>query len=576
MRRPDPWVLVPGLALVVGMALVAAERPDAARLRDVVLFGVLDLLLWGVALAVRQRYPERPLWRLMMVLATLHIVQGFVASPNPWLFTLARAARPVVEVLLIWIMVAFPTGQLGGRRERALVWSAAAAVLGLWLPGLMFSPHIPLPGPFVSCRVACPENLLFIADWPDGSAFLLGTFRSVGVVILAATSVHLFLRLRHATPLMRRSVAPVLLASIGRLLAIAHFLATGGGDLAMNLSFPAVPLAIAWGLLRGRLYTARVLQQLVSGLVRRPAPAELRDVMSVALGDPTLQLGYRDADGRHWLTASGQAITLPPPDDPDRAVCLVRDARQRPAAVLVHDRALLDEPLLRDALVVSLRGAMLSHQVELARQRAAPAVATAVERERRRIERDLHDGAQQRLLALRLKLGVSRRLVGDDPGRACSLLEEMDADIAATLREVRELAHGLVPPVLAERGLAAAVQALAQRASLPVTVVAQSLGRLDPAVERAIYFCCAEALQNATKHAGGGAQVRVSLIAAPAGVEFVIEDDGPGLPGGANPLPGSGFGNMRDRLDSLGGSLDWGVSAPLGGLRLHGRIPLVG
>lgn len=571
MKRINPWLVVPGVALAAASAYVAAAGPGGNR--EAALAGIGVLLVWSVALAVRARYPDRPLWILLGALTVACAMQPMVSASNLVLLTLARAARPGIEVLLVWLMLAFPTGRLTTWRERALVIAAAAAVLLLWLPGMMFSARIPPFGPFAACGADCPSNLFFVADRPQWSALLLQAFRIVGAVILLATTLHLIVRLRDATALMRRSLAPVVVASVARTLTIAVLLATGVATLALNLTLWGVPLAIALGLLRGRLYTARALHRLVTGLRRRPSMRELRDVMAEALGDPSLELGAWHADERRWVDAAQRTLQVPAADAPGRAARVLQDAEGRPIALLIHDRALLEEPLLLDAVVSSMESAIASVKVESALAGARARSAIAVEEERRRIERDLHDGAQQRLLALRMKLSVTGRLLDNDPRRAMSLLGEMGSDIDAAIAELRTLAHGVAPPLLTERGLTAALAEAAQHAAIPVATELQEVGHSDPAAERAVYFCCVEAMQNAAKHAGAGASARLTLRREGDALQFSVVDTGCG-PGAAEHLAqGQGLRNMRERISALGGQLEVGAADPTG-LRVIGTVPL--
>jgi signal transduction histidine kinase len=571
----NPWLLAPGAALAAGAAFVALESPGQARVIEAALACVGVLLVWAVAMAERHRNPQRPMWLLLCALSVGAAVQPLASSPNALLFTLARAARPGVEVLLVWVMVAFPTGRLTTRTDRALVLAAAAAVLLLWLPGVMFSPRIALPGPFVTCGAGCPENLLFVADRPQWAATLLAAFRTTGVVLFVLVSAHLIRRLHRASALMRRALAPVLLASIARLLSIAAFLLSGGGGtLAMTVTFWAVPLAIALGLLRGRLYTARVLHALVTGLRQRPDAAELRNVMAEALNDPSLRVAYWSAHDSTWVDGSGHAVALPPAADQALSTRLLRNAESRPVAALVHDPALLEEPTLLDAVCSTMLSAMLANQAQAALLRERGRSAQAAAQERQRIERDLHDGAQQRLLALRMKLSVSRRLLDQDTKRADTLLREMDADIDAAIAEMRAMAHGLTPPLLAERGLYAALTDAAARSPLPVQLQLQEVGRRAPEIERAIYFSCVEALQNAAKHAGPGARVRLTLRADAVAIEFCVEDSGPGLGNAAAATTqGQGLANIRARLAAVGGRCMFGEPGPTG-MSIRGVVPV--
>lgn len=562
----------PGLALAAIVATVVMEGHEADRLLNAVQAGLGLLIVWSVAAAVQLRYPDRPLGRLLFALAALYGLLALQASHNPFLFTLARVSRALVEVLLVWVMLSFPSGRLAGRLERTLVLGAALAVVLLWLPGAMLSSQLPIAGPLLLCRDDCPRNVLFVAEMPEVARALSLALRVVGALVLAATAAVLFNRLRRATPLMRRALAPVLLASIARATVTAVFLAGSGSRLAFTVTFFAVPIAIALGLLRGRLYAARALQRLVSGLRGRPDMQELRRVMAGALGDESLKIAYWIKDREHWVDAQGQTVAVPYPSaERGRAATLVCDAEGRPVAALVHDVALLEEPTLVESVASSMQLALESHRLEAELKASGARTASAVEAERHRIERDLHDGAQQRLIALRMKLSVTARLLQQDPRRAAALVSEMGGDVEAAIGELRAYAHGVVPPLLLERGLAFALTEAAQRAAIPTRTSFGDIGRLDAGIESAIYFCCLEALQNAAKHGGAKATAQLSLQREGDTLHFSVEDDGKPTTGSSRASGGQGLANMRERIAAVGGHLAIRMR-PEGGFKVTGEV----
>jgi signal transduction histidine kinase len=211
---------------------------------------------------------------------------------------------------------------------------------------------------------------------------------------------------------------------------------------------------------------------------------------------------------------------------------------------------------------------------QVAELRASRArVVLAADAERRRIERDLHDGAQQHLVGLAVQLRLAREIADEAPAKAKELLEGLDGEIEETLEHLRDLAHGIYPPLLQDRGLADALSAAALRAPIPSRVRAYHLGRYPPDVESTVYFCCLEALQNAAKHAGDGATATVRVQVSDGGLVFEVVDDGAGF--GAGAREGMGMTNMRDRVGAVGGSLRVD-SAPGEGTTVLGRIPLGG
>jgi signal transduction histidine kinase len=245
-------------------------------------------------------------------------------------------------------------------------------------------------------------------------------------------------------------------------------------------------------------------------------------------------------------------------DEDDRV--LTELARQ--VALALHNSE------LDHALQASLEEVQRTN-VELQASRAR--IVSAADLERRKLERNLHDGAQQHLVALAVKLRLVQRLGEGDPAAALAMVEEVRADALATIEELRTLAHGIYPPVLMDKGLPAALSSAADRASLPVTVTVTGVERYPQELEAAMYFCCLEALQNAGKHAGDGATVDIHLTHAKGELRFTVTDDGVGFD--ASTGGGHGFVNMADRLGALGGTLEV-ISTPFGGTRVEGRIPV--
>jgi signal transduction histidine kinase len=212
----------------------------------------------------------------------------------------------------------------------------------------------------------------------------------------------------------------------------------------------------------------------------------------------------------------------------------------------------------------------LRNQAEALRESRARIVASG-DAERRRVERNLHDGAQQHLVALAVNLRLARDIIVDDQDGGLEMLAQMGEDVQATIRELRELAHGIYPPLLADSGLREALRAAASRCTIPVEVVTDGIGRYSPEIEAAIYFCCLEALQNAAKHApDASADLRLWLDAG--GLLFSVSDNGPGFDA-QKARGGHGFNNMADRLGAIGGTVRW-ESRPGHGSIISGSVPI--
>jgi signal transduction histidine kinase len=197
-------------------------------------------------------------------------------------------------------------------------------------------------------------------------------------------------------------------------------------------------------------------------------------------------------------------------------------------------------------------------------------ITRASDEGRRQLERDLHDGAQQRLTAIAIKLGLAQEAALDQD--LARQLESISADLEVAIDELRDLACGIYPAVLSDHGLVAAVRALAIRAPMPVGVIDEGIGRRSAPVEVAVYFCTLEAVQNAIKHAGGDATVTVILGRGPSGdVQFEVTDDGVGMTLPTRPA-GMGLISMRDRIGAVGGELEI-LSAPGRGTSVRGTVP---
>ena len=254
----------------------------------------------------------------------------------------------------------------------------------------------------------------------------------------------------------------------------------------------------------------------------------------------------------------------------------VVEREAQPAAAIVHDVQLADDPELLQAAGAATLLAYENAELEAAwnealrelRQTHARLAAAGVT-ERRKLERDLHDGAQQRLLALLLSLATTRQLTADDSALRRELTE-LEGVLEDAIDELRELAHGIYPSVLADWGIAKALRSAAMQAPRAVEVTGE-LRRHPPEIESAVYYCCLEGLQNAMKHAGTSAQIWIRLDESDEEIRFEVRDDGTGFDARRN-ADGRGIRNIRDRLAAIGGHLEI-RSQPGQGTALSGLVP---
>jgi len=259
--------------------------------------------------------------------------------------------------------------------------------------------------------------------------------------------------------------------------------------------------------------------------------------------------------------------------DADVAVPVMRDGKLLGAIGITMPRGEPLRPAGRQLVAdvasqagLALANVSLVEDLRASRQR----LVTAQDEARRRLERNLHDGAQQDLVALVIKARLAAEHSADVT-EARQALDDLRSDAAAALQNLRDLAHGIYPPMLADLGLAAALAAQANRSAIPVTVDADGLGRFSEEAEAAVYFCCTEALQNTAKYAAASSAA-ITVRAAAGTLTFTVTDDGAGSDAHRTPL-GAGLRNMSDRLSALGGHLDM-TSAPGTGTTITGCLPL--
>ncbi len=557
----------------------AVGASQGAPVRFLVLDTGLGLLFVAAGLIAWGRRPEVWTGPLLVASAVLWSVGSYApAGLEPW-STLGFAFERYYDVLLAFLVLTFPDARLQ-RPDRVVLGALAAGYLVRTASRLLVDcPCTGSENPFAVVQ----QQVLF--EWAQLGTSVLIAVAALGVVVRTA------LRLRSGAPAARRILRPVVLA--GTVAAtVAAYDAVEIVALVLG-RYPLLPFGEPWrevvswsvlgavvlvplGFLAGasRLRLRRgAIAELALELDRGTDLRRLRDALRVALGDPGLDLYLRSSDGL-WTTASGEPADLPAEDS--RTARTVLTGAQGPIAAVVHDRTLREDPGLVAAATAVLRLAVENERLSaldrarLEEVRASRArLVEAGDRERRRIERDLHDGAQQRLVGVALCLQQAREQARATDPRAgvVDRLDEAAEELMAAVLELRELARGIHPTVLTEAGLRPAVAGLARRAAVPVDLDVRC-GRLDAGVEAAAYHIVAEALTNVTRHArASGASVCISRDDDRLTVE--VTDDGGG---GADPARGSGLEGLADRLDALAGRLEV-ASPPGGGTRLRAEIP---
>lgn len=557
-----------------------AGATQGAPLRFLVLDTVFGLTFVIAGLIAWERRPEVRYGPMLLAAGVLWWVGSYAPAGLMPYSLIGFAFERYYDIVLAVIALTFPGVALsrpGRFAISALVFGFVTRSLGRLLIG---------------CDCA-PNPLAILDDRNLFDQIQIGTSLIILVAALAVAALSL-IRLRASKPPSRFILAPVAIAgTVAAMVAtwdatdLVVFVLTGNGlvrsagpigefiSWSIIAAVSLVPLGYLTGVLRLRGRRSS-LTSLALELDRRLEPGDVESAVRKALGDPSATLYRRDRSTGLWLTASGESLTTIAPAETQQIIPI---GDGEATAALVHDRSLHEDPGLLSAVTALVRLVLDNERLavevreQLAEVRASRArLVEAAEAERRRIERDLHDGAQQRLIAVALALQEARddaRTV--DPDAAfMRRLDESSEELLAAIEELRELARGIHPAVLTEDGLGVAVAGLARRATVPVAVHVELESRLDPAVETAAYYVVAEALTNLTRHSRAtGASVRV--VRSNGMLEVDVDDDGQG---GADPARGSGLRGLTDRLDAISGSLDVS-SPPLGGTHLKARIPCV-
>ena len=565
-HAPRPLVLG-GIALA-GVALAVVELALAIPHdgNDI----QIALLLWitlpyiAAGLIAWWRRPDSRLGPLMVAGGFAIGISSLQLADDLTITTIGALFDILPVAIFLHVYLAFPDGRLRSRIERWLVVAAYAIAIGLQLVKMML-------GSF--------PNHLQVTSQPDAASVVEKVqLLSLSAICLVAIGVLLARRRQVGRP-RRRMLALVIDSFVLGLVMIAALFVAGALEAPSNVFTPLQrttfaivglsPIVFLFGLLDARLARSAV-GDLVIELQRDPAPSELRDALARTLRDPTLTLAYWVPEYEAYVDLDGQPVDV---DAAGRGTTLI-DREGEHIAALVHDPTLDEEHELLDAV-----GAVAGFALENARLQAELAarleevrgsrarVLEAGQAERKRLERDLHDGAQQRLVALALQLKLLEKQLAHDPS-ATERLDVAQREVALSLEELRDLARGIHPAVLSAHGLGVALEQVAARSPVPVKLDVDLHERLPEQIELAAYFVVCEALANVGKYAHATA-VRV-VIARHDGLAVIeVADNGVG---GADDGNGSGLRGLADRVEALGGRLEV-VSPPGRGTVLTAEVP---
>jgi signal transduction histidine kinase len=463
---------------------------------------------------------------LLMALIGCGWLLDYLLDDRAFLLLLAAKLWPA---MLGHLVVAFPTGRLLTAPRRFVVAAAYLEVLALTAAGC------------------------FAPDTPTGQFVLRAETVCTGVIGLAMLGLQIQ-RWTCSSMAQRRTLTSMLGASAVAVIVFAAwepFQRAGMNPpaVALLLALAGVPAAYLAGLLRRRIDRGGVAD-LVVRLNDSNQRASVQEALAATLHDPGLRVGYWLAEQNRYVDADGQPVT-PAPD----TVLTQVNRGGSPVALLVHDPVLLEDPELVDAACAAVGLALDNERLtaelrarlrQLAESRSK--VVQAAESERRRLERDLHDGIQQRLLSVAMTLGLAETT---DPERSRRLTVEAKSAVLATIDDLRAVCNGIHPPVLTERGLHGAVRELTAIAAPGVDLTLDLAHPLPPEVETTAYYVVAEALANITKHAGA-TRTRVAISGDDRQLVVEVDDDGRG---GADPDSGSGLRGLTDRVEATGGTM---------------------
>ncbi len=531
----------------------------------------------GAGLFAWSRRPDNRVGMLMAATGFAWLLAGLGLSDIPLLFSLGSAFSSLYFATAVHMLLSAPNGQLETRSERRAV-ASGYLLTAVVVPALFL---------FVDSRrdlecPECPENVLRLADNPTlVDAVSLGV-NALGLVLVAWTLVNLVQRWRRASAPERRLYAPMYASGIVLMFTLIVTLVLQSASKSGNAEdvivvISLVPLAVLPYLylatfVRARMFQTGAVGELIARLGEAPRPGGLREALADALGDPSLELVYWLPGEGHFVDAQGRHFEVP--EGERRAVTKVESEGECIAAI-VHDATLRDA---RDhvravgaaaALALKNEGLDAELRAKVGELRASRERMLRIGlEERRRLERDLHDGAQQRLVSMALNMRMARSKLREEPEAAEQLLDSAGDELDAALEELRELARGIHPAVLSDRGLDTALETLARRAPVPVELSSLPEERLPEAVELAAYYVVSEALTNVAKYAdASGATVGVERDNGRLVVR--VSDDGVG---GADPEQGSGLRGLEDRLAVIEGRLEVD-SEPGHGTTITAEIP---
>lgn len=572
------------VALGAAIALfgIAIQIPEYSRGGISMLPISIVTLSWPVAgvLAWLHR-PDNPTGRLLLLIGFLWALPDLAQFRIPLVWTIGNLVSNVWMVPFVYLLLTFPGSRLTSRLSRFLIWSAVVLLvtdMALWTiaPASELQVKCDYCADLKALRIEGAENLAVPLYWTVVAAVFL---------LLTLLCFEIRRRWRETTRASRQGFGAVVAAGFVALVTVQMLsvitalreMPVHQAKTIMRIGYAAVaivPFGFLIGLVRAQARRSRI-GDLVVELGEQPVPEELQDALRRALGDAELIAAVWIPEAARYLTPEGRPLVLP--DEGSDEVATFLDRHGEPLAAIVHHRSLLDDPGLVESMKAATRLAVenerlhqevLAQLIEVEASRAR--IVRATDAERRRIERNLHDGAQQRLVSLSLSLRVLRNELDDriDPAIASSFTR-VETQLTEALRELRELAHGVHPSILREAGLRPALESIAERAAVPLQILSVPQDRFPEEIEATAYFIVAEACSNIAKYADAS-RASVEIAEADGTLFVTVHDDGTG---GAEMTPGGGLSGLADRVHALGGT--FGIDTFRGiGTALRASVPI--
>jgi signal transduction histidine kinase len=567
LRKSDLVVAGVGFAVAcAALAIVATGgvATDPGAFAAVLVANIVTLVAGG--LLWRHGRPSSPFGYLLLAEAIPVFVSSFAGSAVPALYLVGVIGAWAAALGATWLLLVFPRARPAGAAWIVMGAAALSFLVGA-LPRLLMSSSLPNMRVLGQCLHACPANPVLVGNAPAAAE----AFRYVESSFVALWGFGLLVfmasQLAGASYPRRRLLGPAFALAVP-FVGVFTFNAVASGLIELPAGYAThaivagarivFPLGFVFALLFARAYAGEALEHMSSRLVGRQSVAAVEQLVRSVLDDPLARLVFWLPRRRQFVDRHGNLAVLNP-EDAGKTWRTFGHGETHVLAI-VHDPILGEDPELVEAVGVTALLTLENRRLEQdlldsvgalrASQRRLVAAASS---ERRKIERDLHDGVQQKLVALRIHLELALELAPEESALRTSLAS-LGAEFDEALDELRSVAHGIYPPVLAEGGLVAALHEAARRSTVPVTTEIQGVGRFSEDCEAAVYYCCLEALQNIAKHAGDDATATLRLWRDRRVVHFCVSDDGVGFSQGST-AGGAGFTNMADRIGAVGGTV---------------------